>query len=428
MLFSWLIILSGSTSHSVLERLYSVGVVRVNHYTFSHSGGAGRVASVLAEKQRELGAHASLNVFLDTNLSKQPFRHPLVTASASIDRWVVKKSRVSSLTSFYRSNVRLAKQEEFTKDAVNHFHWMEGVASPLHFSSLQLENLPIVWTLHDMKPFTGFCHHAQECEGYLGNCSSCPQARGPFQIQISNRFVMSVDRISRMRNLELVAPTSWLAEKARASRMFSGREVRVIQNPIDDCYFEATSSKIFARKSLGIGEEEFVIAMVAEDLTDPIKRVSKIIEQFNQLNISSACASRLILIGANGQSFTSSSPVVSWFGHLKPREIVSLLPAADVLVSGSLAESSGLSIPEAGALAVPALVVNGSGSAENIIHDVSGVIVQSLEELGETLISLELGRDRLASMGVEAKKLSARYKANIVANKYLEMYCEMIDV
>lgn len=33
---------------------------------------------------------------------------------------------------------------------------------------------PIVWTMHDMWPSTGICHHARECTNYQHECHHCP--------------------------------------------------------------------------------------------------------------------------------------------------------------------------------------------------------------------------------------------------------------
>lgn len=33
---------------------------------------------------------------------------------------------------------------------------------------------PIVWTMHDMWPFTGICHYASDCDKYTKECHYCP--------------------------------------------------------------------------------------------------------------------------------------------------------------------------------------------------------------------------------------------------------------
>ena len=52
--------------------------------------------------------------------------------------------------------------------SVINLHWVAG-------GFLQIETLakfgkPIVWTLHDMWPFTGGCHYSQGCDRYISAC------------------------------------------------------------------------------------------------------------------------------------------------------------------------------------------------------------------------------------------------------------------
>ena len=48
-----------------------------------------------------------------------------------------------------------------------HLHWInQGGLSLRNIEQLQALGKPIVWTMHDMWPFTGICHYAHNCEKY----------------------------------------------------------------------------------------------------------------------------------------------------------------------------------------------------------------------------------------------------------------------
>jgi hypothetical protein len=47
--------------------------VKIDHLSFSKSGGAGPVASILGEAQRSMGRSVSFLAILDRNLFEQPF-------------------------------------------------------------------------------------------------------------------------------------------------------------------------------------------------------------------------------------------------------------------------------------------------------------------------------------------------------------------
>ena len=57
-----------------------------------------------------------------------------------------------------------------------HLHWIAGFQSLMTINSLLHLGKPIVWTLHDMWPFTGGCHSSGTCTQYQLDCYDCPAA------------------------------------------------------------------------------------------------------------------------------------------------------------------------------------------------------------------------------------------------------------
>ena len=61
------------------------------------------------------------------------------------------------------------------KADVIHLHWIAFFADyPSFFNSIP-DDIPIVWTLHDMNPLTGGCHYSGGCTRFINGCGSCPQ-------------------------------------------------------------------------------------------------------------------------------------------------------------------------------------------------------------------------------------------------------------
>ena len=46
--------------------------------------------------------------------------------------------------------------------------------------------LPIVWTLHDMNPFTGGCHYSGDCGKFRESCGACPELQSTIQEDFSS--------------------------------------------------------------------------------------------------------------------------------------------------------------------------------------------------------------------------------------------------
>jgi glycosyltransferase involved in cell wall biosynthesis len=233
--------------------------------------------------------------------------------------------------------------------------------------------------------------------------------------------------VASLQKLTVVAPSAWLADQARSSRVFSGRQVEVIPNPIDNAFFNSKISKINARLEIGCGTDEVIGVVIAENLLDPVKRVEEIVREFSRVSDSSTNPLRLLLVGREGRAFARTRPDVLALGSLGRDEVIKVLCAADFLISGSIAESAGLTISEAGALGVPSLVASGSGSENQLIPKKSGLVFSSLDELGEQIMRVTNNHDLLLSLGAQAKLVSEGHKASVVAGKYQTIYNDLLD-
>ena len=64
---------------------------------------------------------------------------------------------------------------EFNQADVIHLHWInQGMLSLTDIRRIIESGKPIVWTMHDMWPFTGICHYAGDCDKYTHEYHHCP--------------------------------------------------------------------------------------------------------------------------------------------------------------------------------------------------------------------------------------------------------------
>ena len=401
----------------------SLLVVLVDHISFSASGGPGLVAQTLVEKQVSQGIDSRFISFIDSQLTHEPLRYGRLTLAAALDRFLIQRKGVLTLGSLSRSRITLLQQQEIRNDSVIHLHWIEGVASLGRLRQLGLSSRRIVWTLHDMAPFTGFCHHSHGCSGFTSGCHSCPQAIACFQPAVEKAAYRKMLDTQNLTNLTIVAPTKWLADKASQSQILSGNRVSVIPNPIRDYFFsQGKNSKASIRKSLGIAADEIVFASVAQNLSDPNKRVREASERLGHALNKSRKKFRHLLVGHGYEGIAKENPATLSLGPLSAEELARVLPAVDILISCSLAESAGMTIVEAGACGVPSLTFGSSGSSELVENGVSGITVGSWEEFSKVIEELSADASRLLRLGNRARELSNAHSADNVSMKYLETY------
>jgi len=396
--------------------------VLVDHVSFSASGGPGTVARTLAQKQLSQGIDSRFISYIDSQLTHEPLSHSRITFAASMDRFLVQRRGVLTLGSLYRSRVRLLRKEEIREGSIVHLHWIEGVATLGQLHQLGMSSRKIIWTLHDMAPFTGFCHHSHDCSGFESGCGSCPQAIACFQSEIETAANEKMLDVQKLPNLKVVAPTNWLAERARRSQILSGENIIVIPNPISDYFTEGETSRAAARQFLGITEDEIVFASVAQNLSDPNKRVREASERIRQALYGSRKKFRHLLVGYGAEEIAKDSSSTLSLGPLSAKELSRVMPAADLLISCSLAESAGMTIVEAGACSVPSLIFSNSGSMDLVENGVSGITVGSWGEFSKVIEELGSDASGLLRLGARARELSKIHSADNVANQYLEVY------
>jgi len=255
--------------------------VEILHVTTSDgAAGAGRAAQRLHRGLRRLGYDSSM--FVAKRHSDDPAVmafEPPTSLSSRVVRYLRRLGMARSLTRFFWSG-RSSNTTAFTDDRVEYkgtvtsqlpscdvinLHWIARFVDYGCFFTQVSQSIPIVWTLHDMNPFTGGCHHTAGCEGYLDGCGNCPQlgssTRNDASHRIWHRKRKSFDKLGT-EQLQVVAPSQWLADKAAHSTLLGRFSVTRIPYGLDTDVF-APRDRHFAREVLDIPQDAQVVLFVA---------------------------------------------------------------------------------------------------------------------------------------------------------------------
>jgi glycosyltransferase involved in cell wall biosynthesis len=108
-------------------------------------------------------------------------------------------------------------------------HDVAGVVSPESVRALLEAGKPVVWTLHDRRPFTGGCHDPAGCTRFESDCAECPQL-APSATALARRAATHARELFDATRVTVVAPTRELANEARRSRMFGASRVHVVSH------------------------------------------------------------------------------------------------------------------------------------------------------------------------------------------------------
>ncbi len=395
----------------------------VDHVTFSKTGGAGEVASLLTSAQRGLGIDAQLMSLISRDLRSEPFARPRVTLAAALDEYLVSNHSSPTILSLYRSKLSEFDLTKIRQDSVVHLHWLPGVLTHNKVRDLLAQGRKVVWTLHDMAPLTGVCHHAFDCDGFLGDCSACPQVkkvhRRAVEVSLKDKLFPQTEG-----NLIVVAPTPWLATKAQRSAVFKNQRVEIIENPIRPEFFveEKEGSTNKSTSDFETRDSEFFsLTAVASDLENPAKGIRDLVKLVRALKQSSERL-QLCLVGRGGQSFHDPENGISWMGNLAASDLAKVTRKTDLLLSASRAESAGLVVREFGAASVPTLALRSGGISDLIESGESGLLAETIAEMSEAILTLAANPEKCAKWGKRASELSERNKSEAIARRYAAVY------
>lgn len=326
---------------------------------------------------------------------------------------------------------------EFRKADIIHLHWInQGMLSLNGIGKILRSGKPVVWTMHDMWPFTGICHYANGCGNYTTQCCRCPQLNGHGQrADLAWRTFCRKKQVYSHAPIAFVGCSKWIADLARTSALMPGHTVTAIPNPIDTSLF-APADKTAAQAALGLSPNKNYILFTAMKVTDPRKGFRLLQHSINtwvKNNAEAAARTELIIVGRDAAALADG------FGlKVKPFEYISDTPtmvklynAASVYVTPSQQDNLPNTIMEAMACGVPCIGCDTGGIPEMIDDGINGIIVKpGADRAGNfaDAISRVLSPDENRSMSAAARrKVTECYSPNVVARQYINLYNRILN-
>ncbi|MDO9095621.1 MAG: glycosyltransferase [Rubrivivax sp.] len=349
--------------------------------SYDLEGGAGRAAFRLHEALRESGVDASLSVLYRS--SSQPGVQGSSGLSARLKaraRWRLDHAPAQLLGlprgefSVNAWGGELAARLRALAPDVVHLHWLNaGFVSVAEIAALRL---PVVWTAHDMWPFTGGCHYDQGCGRFeTQGCGACPLQQRLQAWPLPSQRLTAKVAASAAAHLHFIGPSHWMASVAQRSPVARQRPVQVIPNAIDSRRFKPLDRQA-ARALFGLpAEQPLVLFGAVNAQADARKGFAHLQGALQRLQAQGAtCGAALCVFGgpSRGTGTLHGLPVHE-MGHLHDEEsLVAMYSAADVFVAPSLQDNLPNTVLEANACNLPSVAFDIGGMSDLIEHRVSG--------------------------------------------------------
>lgn len=253
---------------------------------------------------------------------------------------------------------------QFDPDII-HLHNLHGyyINIDLLFSCLKQLNKPVVWTLHDVWPFTGhsaYCD-AVGCSRWKNGCENCPQMK-VYPKSYVDRSKRNWERkrniFCGVTNLTIVTPSKWLAELVEDS-FLNEYPVKVINNGINTGKFHKVSTHL--RSDLRLQRKKILlsVATVWNDL--------KGLSDFERLADLLGENYKIILVG--GMTNSQEKELPESILHIRRtqdvNEMVELYNTADIYLNLTYCDTYPTVNLEAASCGTPVITYAVGGSTES---------------------------------------------------------------
>ena len=314
-----------------------------------------------------------------------------------------------------------------------HLHWIGRGYINLNRLPNCFGNKPIVWTLHDMWPFTGGCHYTGTCDRYQEGCGACPCLGSKFEKDLSWLIYQKKRKVFKNLNLTFVATTPWMADCACSSLLCRGKKIVIIPYGIDTEIFKPIEKRA-ARDILNLPQDKTIILFGALDATsDPRKGFSYLLESLNLLKkYSDDSEDRFCLVVFGASHGENSLPFEQHYvGYLHDDVLLALYySAADVFVGPSLQEAFGQTFIESFSCGTPCVAFDYSGPNDIIDHKENGYLAQykNPDDFARGIWWVIEAPDRYTELRANARaKAEQEYALEVQAQRYIRLYSQLLD-
>ena len=322
------------------------------------------------------------------------------------------------------SNIDFTKLYSYRQSDIVHLHW---VANGLHWPTFFNKNKkPVVWTLHDMNPFSGIEHYKEPYWGMDELGYPLPRKKSETEIGCGEKwFSLKKMAMNRVNNIHIVSPSLWLLELSQKSELFNRFPHYHIPNSVPEKTFKVLDRSL-ARTELGLpGLEKKIFLFVADSIENERKGYAYLQKAINQLSSDSDIC--LLSVGHNSTNSADSN--IIHLGKISDEQIMaSAYSAADAFIIPSLEDNLPNTMLESLMCGTPVIGFPVGGIQETIQDGFNGYLCERIgvPPLVETIKKFLENADSFSRETIAADALK-KYATDIQAQAYTNLYKEILD-
>jgi glycosyltransferase involved in cell wall biosynthesis len=307
-------------------------------------------------------------------------------------------------------------------------HWITN--GFLRIETLARLARPLVWTLHDLWPFTGGCHYPVTvgdafCDRYNQGCGLCPALDSTKQSDLSARTWQRKAQAWATLDLHLVAPSQWLAQIAQAHPILSRYPVHTIPLGLNLDRFTPHPRRL-ARQQLNLPPDTFLIGFGAlGGLEDDRKGFDLLRAALAILAQREGRSIALVVLGADKAPTNLPYPVYPLGVIHRDDDLAMAYSALDVMVVPSRQETFGQMVSESLACGTPVVAFKAHAMPDLILHQQNGYLAQAFDtqDLAQGINWIMGAGGRSAQLRQAARQRALEhFSETLQAERYLDLY------
>jgi glycosyltransferase involved in cell wall biosynthesis len=306
---------------------------------------------------------------------------------------------------------------------VVHLHWI--AAGMIRIEDLERIRKPMVWSMHDMWPFSGGCHYDEGCDRWRTSCGACPVLGSSQEKDLSSKvFRRKQATYAKLKGrVTIVGLSGWMAQCARESALLKGFRVVRLPNGINTNVFKCIDRNE-AKRILGLPTHKPLVLFGAENaMSDRRKGFRHLSEALQALPPGSV---ELAVFGASRpEQPPDLGHPIHYLGRFHDDISLCLLyNAADVTVVPSLQENLSNTIVESLACGTPVAAFDICGNGDMVTQGYNGFLVPAFDPQALALGIIDVvGGTRYSTMRRNARHMALeRFELLGVSKCYRKLY------
>lgn len=398
--------------------------------TYESFGGAARATTRIFEALKTQALRCQMFTLVKTSsdeniqLVQPKDHHAKLEFIHKVLKLKQKLSQKTILESFGDISAGIVDEINAHQASIIHLHWINNLLS---IEDIGRINKPIIWTLHDMWPFSGSEHINYDPDAFFyKNCKNVSENNSINFLT----FKLKQEKWQKQK-FTFVAQSNWLAKYARKSILLYQQNVTVIPCPIDINFWVPRNSKL-NQIPFNFDFNKKQILFIGHNLINDRNKGWDLLQEALKLFLeTSNIEFELVVAGHSGEIMLNCPFIIHSLGEILSDEtLVDLYSTVDLLVVPSRAEAFSQVTLEAQSCGLPVIGFDIGGIPDILIHKRTGWISAAFDTVdfcdGIKWILQE--EKRAEMLGLEGRKnVIKNFSSERVGKQYYELYKQIIS-